>query len=102
MYLSGDIFINILIYVIMKNIVNSSVSSPNGNEPSTAEPPRTDPVTHKEALDAVRNLVLLNNLNQDFIFLIGLYRIEYHAKTQIFVLESRMFDTVNLDESSPD
>jgi len=46
----------------------------------------------QEAID------LAQRLEQDFILLIGVTRIEYHSKEDILVIEERTFDRVNLKE----
>jgi len=57
---------------------------------------------YKIILSALRNLINDEpnreaKWEKDFIFATGHYRIEYHAKQGVFVIEQRLFDRVDFD-----
>lgn len=52
---------------------------------------------YEDILQLLRLFVTGTEYTQDFIFLTGLYRFEYHHKNKTFVVEQRLFDRIELD-----
>lgn len=58
---------------------------------------QTEELTPSKVLETLK-FGVLPNIQQDFIFLSGRLRVEYHHKDKAFIIEERTFDRVNVTE----
>lgn len=56
--------------------------------------------TKEELMQMLREQIEFFQVEQDFIFLTGMYRIEYSAEHEMFVVEERSFDRIPYKEES--
>lgn len=54
--------------------------------------------TFSETLEILKRIIRDEEIDQDFIFLTGLNRYEYNAEHKTFVVETRQFDRLPLEE----
>lgn len=54
--------------------------------------------TFAETLEILKRIIREEEVDQDFIFLTGLNRYEYNAEHKSFVVETRQFDRIPMEE----
>ena len=55
-----------------------------------------------DLMEVMKSIVESGLEGQDFIFITGIYRIEWHDSAKTFVVEQRHFDHVKLEEDEED